>query len=112
MVRYGSFDLAALPQRSGSFRLKPFRPGLPRPKSNLFYWGSLGQSAFSGNKFDFGTIVEVKRTVREYHNQNYCQRMLTPKDCEGVSKLKGMPGSITIKQTARKYSKKKYCQVV
>ena len=26
-------------------------------------------TAFSGNNFDFGTSIEVKRTVSEYHNQ-------------------------------------------
>ena len=35
-------------------------------------------------------------TAREYHNQN---------DCEGVSQLKGIPGSITVKLTAREYNK-------
>ena len=34
--------------------------------------------------------------AREYHNQ---------KKCEGVPKLKRIPGSITIKMTAREYSK-------
>ena len=67
------------------------------PKSLVFYCGSSCQTAFSGNNFDFGnsTSIEVRRPVSKYHN--------TLKDSEGVSKLKGMPGSTTIKQTARKY---------
>ena len=38
----------------------------------------------------------IKRNVREYQNQN---------DCEGLSQLKGIPGSITTKMTAREYNK-------
>ena len=92
MFGYESFDRAALP---GLFGLKPLRPGTPQPKSFvLLYGGFSGQTAFSGNNFDFGTSVEDKRTVTEYHNQtNVIHSRYTLKDCEG--KLNGMPGSTT-----------------
>ena len=92
MFGYESFDCAALPYLFG---LKPLRPGTPQPKSFVFYtWGFSGQTAFSGNNFDFGTSIEDKRTVTEYHNQtNVIHSRYTLKDCEG--KLKGMPGSTT-----------------
>ena len=113
MFGYESFDRAALP---GLFGLKPLRPGTPQPKSFVFLYGGFsGQTAFSGNNFDFGTSIEDKKTIkwisgsitikrtatfkmiaREYHNQ---------KKYEGVPKLKRIPGSITIKMTAREYSK-------
>ena len=85
------FDRAALP---GHFGSKPFWPGTPQPKSFVFYT----ETAFSGNNFDFGTSIEEKMTVSEYHNQTNVNYTL--KDCEG--KLKGMPGSATIKETGRK----------
>ena len=80
----------------GQFGQKPFRPGTPQPKLFVFTGVPRVGTAFSGNNinFDFGTSIEVKRTVSEYHI----------KDCEGVSNLKGMPGSTTIKQTARQYN--------
>ena len=93
MFGYESFDRAALP---GLFGLKPLRPGTPQPKSFVFflYGGFSGQTAFSGNNFDFGTSIEDKRTVTEYHNQtNVIHSLYTLMDCEG--KLKGMPGSTT-----------------
>ena len=67
--------------------------------------------AFCGNNFYFGTYIEVKRTVSENHNQLLPECNIL-KDCEGISKLKGMPGNITIKQSTRKYIKQKYCQGV
>ena len=114
----------------GHFGPKPLRPGTPdRPKSICFYWGSSGRTAFSGNNFDFGTSIEVKRTVSEYCNQNIARECYTQKDCEGVSKFKEMPvsqsnklpRSITNKTTVREYNNKKnacayrnqkYCQGV
>ena len=93
MFGYESFDRAALPSLFG---LKPLRPGTPQPKSFVFFFfytgGFSSQTALSGNNFDFGTSIEDKRTVTEYHNQtNVIHSRYTPKDCEG--KLKGMPGS-------------------
>ena len=94
MFGYESFDRAALP---GLFGLKPLRPGTPQPKLFVFLYGGFsGQTAFSGNNFDFGTSIEDKRTVTEYHNQtNVIHSRYTLKDCE--EKLKGIlvPGSTT-----------------
>ena len=41
------------------------------------------------------SLSQSKGNVRGYHNQH---------DCEGVSQLKGILGSITIKMTAREYN--------
>ena len=93
MFGYESFDRAALP---GLFGLKPLRPGTPQPESFFvfLYGGFSGQTAFSGNNFDFGTSIEDKRTVTEYHNQtNVIHSRYTLKDSEEI--LKGMPGSTT-----------------
>ena len=49
------------------FGAKPFRPGTPQPKS--FVFTGVPWTAFSGNDFYFGTSIEVKRTLSEYHNQ-------------------------------------------
>ena len=56
-----------------------------------------------GNNFDFGTRIEVKTTVSEYHNQNYCQKVL---------QSKGMRGSIKIEKNAREYHNQANCQEV
>ena len=92
MFGYESFDRTALPSLFG---LKPLRPGTSSP-NHLFslYGGFSGQTAFSGNNFDFGTSIKDKRTVTECHNQtNVIHSRYTLKDFEG--KLKGMPGSTT-----------------
>ena len=52
MVGNECFDRAALPHR--------FRPGTPQPKSFVFYWGLSGQTAFSGNNFDFDVVSKSK----------------------------------------------------
>ena len=64
MVGYESFDCHTDP---GQFGQKPFRPGTPF----VFIGVPRAGTAFSGNdiNFDFGTSIEVKRTVSEYHNQ-------------------------------------------
>ena len=33
-------------------------------------------TAFSGNNFDFGTCIEVERTISEYHNQLLPERVM------------------------------------
>ena len=86
--------------------------GLYRPKTIsawdssaqiIFYWGSSGRTAFSGNNFDFGTSIEVKRTVSEYHNQNYCQRVLHSK---------GLQRSVKIERNDRLYHNQTNCHEV
>ena len=72
MFGYESFDRAALP---GLFGLKPLRPGTPQPKSFVFLYGGFsGQTAFSGNNFDFvQTIDKVQNDKENIHktpNQN------------------------------------------
>ena len=71
-----------------------FGPGL-LSQNHLFFYT---ETAFSGNNFDFGTSIEEKMTVSEYHNQTNVNYTLM--NCEG--KLKGMPGIATIKETCRK----------
>ena len=74
MVEYESFDRAELPHRTdpGQIGSKPFRPGTPQPKSFVFPGVPRAGTAFSGNNinFDFGTNIEVKRTVSKYISQS------------------------------------------
>ena len=86
----------ALPRcTAGSFRPKTTSARDSSAQIICFLYGGFsGQTAFSGNNFDFGTSIEDKRTVTEYHNQtNVIHSRYTLNDCEG--KLKGMPGSTT-----------------
>ena len=56
---------------TAQFGQKPFRPGTPQPKSFVFTGVTRAGTAFSGNNinFDFGTSIEVKRTVSKYYTQ-------------------------------------------
>ena len=98
----------------GKFGPKPFRPGTPQPKLFVFTGVPRAGTAFSGNNinFDFGTSIDVKRTVSKYHNH---KRVLNSKglrglkDMPGSTTIKQMQGSITNKSTARKYNNKKEC---
>ena len=92
MVRYESFDRAA-----------PILVNAARDSSGkiiCFYYVPRTGTAFSGNNinYDFGTSIDVKRTVSKSHNQKSVLH------CKGLRGLKGIPGSTTIKQTARKYN--------
>ena len=64
---------------SGSFRSKTISARDSSRSAQIKFLMGLRRTAFSGNNFDFGTSIEVKRTVSEYHNQNYCQRVLHSK---------------------------------
>ena len=96
----------------GHFGPKPFRHGTPQDRPKLiFLWGSaelhspaiILTLALASKLKELSASTITKITVREY---------CTLKDCEGVSKFKGMPGSVPIKQTAIMYNKQKYCQGV
>ena len=86
----------------GHFCPKPLRPGTPdRPKSICFYWDSSGRTAFSGNNFDYGTSIEVERTVS---NNNKKRRHVT------VTIIR-IARDTTIKRTAKEYYTQSYYPV-
>ena len=64
---------------SGSFRPKTISDRDSSRSAQIKFVMGLRQTAFSGNNFDFGTSIKDKRTVSEYHSQNYCQRVLHSK---------------------------------
>ena len=99
---FGQRNAAPVP---GHFGPKPFWPRTPPPKY-FFYCGFSFKTAFSGNNFDFGTSIEVKRSVSEYHNQN---RTVRENQSQGVSQLNKGPGSETNKSTVREYNNETEC---
>ena len=84
---------------SGSFRPKTISARASSRSAQIKFLMGLRQTAFSGNNFDFGASIEIKRTVSEYHNLNYCRRV--------VSLSNKMPSCITNKSTVREYKNKK-----
>ena len=107
MVGYGRFDRAALPHR---FRVSSaqnhFGLGLLSP-NHLFVIGAPRAGLHSlAMIFTLALVSKPKGLSASTTIKKECY---TLKDCgDVVSKLKGMPGIITIKQIARKYSLQKY----
>ena len=72
MVGYESIGRAALPHRSWSIRPETISARDSLAQIICFFTGvPRAGTAFSGNNInsDFDTIIEVKMTVSEYHNQ-------------------------------------------
>ena len=109
MGGYESFDRAApVPAHFGP---KPFRPGTPQPKS--YFYGAHRAGLHSLAKILNLALVSKSKVLSA--STTIKRECYTLKDSEGVSKLKGMPGSTTIKlqgsitnkSTAREYNNKK-----
>ena len=102
MVGYESFDRAALSHR---FRVisaqNHFGLGLLSP-NHLFFTGAprVGLHFLA----IILTLALVSKSKGLSASTTIKRGYYTIKDCEGVSKLEGMPGSTTIIQTARKYN--------
>ena len=86
----------------GHFGPKPFRPGTPQPKSFVFFYGAPRAGLHS--LAIILTLALVSKSKGLTASITIKRECFILKDCEGISKLKGMPGSTTIKQTARKYN--------